>query len=110
MIPVAVIVVIVATVLVVPFILPSMLVDCVGWMLRGRPDDYEGWCYYGRLLAHRGRYAEAVYAFDKALMLKPDYAEVWEKLGDSLTAMGKLEDAAQAYENARNGEDDSSAA
>ncbi len=106
----AVIVVLAVSVLVIPFVLPSMLMDCIGWMLRARPDDYEGWCYYGRMLARRGRYAEAVYAYEKALTLKPDYTEAWERLGDSLTVMGKLEAAMEAYNNAGTGGSRNSAA
>jgi tetratricopeptide (TPR) repeat protein len=95
----AVAVVFIAAVVIVPIIVPPLVVEYVGWALRARPEDYEGWCYYGRLLANRGRVREALDAFREAITLKPDYAEAWQRIGDLLATIGDAEGAAEAYKN-----------
>lgn len=100
----AVLAAIIVAILIIPVIVPPMIVDTVGWLLRSRPDDYVGWCHYGRLLASRGRLLEAAEALHKAVALKPDYAEAWWKLGDILTTMQQTEAASEAYRNAALGD------
>jgi predicted TPR repeat methyltransferase len=77
--------------------LPTLLVDVIGHLLAGRPDDVEGWCYYGNLLDKSGHQAEAAEAYRKALILKPDYTECWKKLGNLLERMGDINGASEAY-------------
>ena len=92
-----ILVVIIVAVIIVALEVPSFVLNYVGFLLRSRPDDAEGWCYYGRLLAGRGRLLESVEALEKAVTLKPDYVEAWRRLGDVLITMGKPDAAAEAY-------------
>ena len=44
-------------------------------------------------LRQQGKYPEAVKAYDRALKLRPDYAEALEYLGEAYVKMGKLDEA-----------------
>ena len=44
-----------------------------------------------------GKLEEAIEAYDKALSIKPDYAEVHYNMGNVLQKQGKLEEAIQAF-------------
>jgi tetratricopeptide (TPR) repeat protein len=92
-----ILVVLIVAVIIIALAVPSMMPDLIGWLLRGKPNDPEGWCYYGQLLAGRGRFVDAVEAFERALTLKSDYPEAWQRLGDVLAAMGQPDAAAEAY-------------
>ena len=39
-------------------------------------------------------------AYNKALAIKPDYAEAYNNMGDALKEQGKLEEAIEAYNKA----------
>ncbi|MFQ5832157.1 MAG: tetratricopeptide repeat protein [Candidatus Thorarchaeota archaeon] len=80
-----------------PLIFPSLMLDMIGHILGNRPNDYEGWTYYGGLLIRAGRHEEAVTALVKAVTLRPDYSKAWEKLGYAYTMTGDSERAAEAY-------------
>lgn len=95
--------VVIVAVLIIAFAVPSMMPDLVGWLLRGKPDDAEGWYYYGSLLAGRGRLVDAVEALERAVTLKSDYPEAWQRLGDVLAKMGQPDAAAEAYRHAETG-------
>ena len=43
----------------------------------------------GIMLAQQGRHADAALMFQKAVMLKPDYADAWANLANSLGMIGK---------------------
>jgi tetratricopeptide (TPR) repeat protein len=51
------------------------------------------------------RYEEALAAYEEAIRLKhasiSNYASIWEKIGDVLTALERPHEAQQAYEQAR---------
>ena len=53
-------------------------------------DDYEKYKWF----------KEAVEAYNKAISLKPDYADAYYNLGNALKEQGKLEDAIKAYKKA----------
>ena len=76
---------------------PNMLVVVLSQFLQARPNDSEGWCYYGQMLIKTGNDALAVDAFRKALAVQPDYSDCWRKLGDLLYRLGDLEGAEEAY-------------
>lgn len=76
---------------------PNMLVVVLSQFLQARPDDSEGWCYYGQMLIRTGNEMLAVEAFRKALAIRPDYSECWKKLGDLLHRIGDFEGAEEAY-------------
>ncbi|TFG32882.1 hypothetical protein EU528_02090 [Candidatus Thorarchaeota archaeon] len=75
----------------------AIMVDIIGHLVQSRPDDYNGWCYYGTLLEGKGHLLEAYDALKKAVTLSPNYSEAWEKMGDVLTKLGDHEGAAEAY-------------
>jgi cytochrome c-type biogenesis protein CcmH/NrfG len=76
---------------------PNMLVVVLSAFLGSRPNDSEGWCYYGQMLIKTGNELQAVEAFRKALAIQPDYTDCWKKLGDLLYRIGDIEGAEEAY-------------
>ena len=54
----------------------------------------------GAVLAGQGRLQEAVQVFDKAIQLKPDYAQAYYNRGNVLTDLGQLEAAVDNYDQA----------
>ena len=47
----------------------------------------------GNALKDQGKLDEAIEAYNKALSLKPDYAEAYNNMGNALKEQGKLEEA-----------------
>ena len=80
-----------------PIIFPSLMIQMISHILVNRPDDYEGWVYYGGLLAKSRRYDDAADALVTAVKLRPDISKGWEKLGDVYTILGDSERATEAY-------------
>jgi tetratricopeptide (TPR) repeat protein len=66
---------------------PSLVVNIVGQLLLSRPEDYEGWCYYGTLLERRGHNLEAYDAYLKSIKINPDYSKAHERLDNLLLKM-----------------------
>jgi predicted O-linked N-acetylglucosamine transferase (SPINDLY family) len=54
----------------------------------------------GIALQAQGKLDEAITAYNKALSLKPDYAEAYNNMGLALQAQGKLDEAIAAYNKA----------
>ena len=54
----------------------------------------------GIALKDQGKLEEAIEAYNKALAIKPDYAEAYNNMGDALKEQGKLEEAIEAYNKA----------
>jgi tetratricopeptide (TPR) repeat protein len=54
----------------------------------------------GTTLRQQGRREDALKAFDKALQLKPDDAELWVNLGNVLAELERLDDALLSYQKA----------
>ena len=79
-----------------PFI-PSLVLDMMGQLLLARPDDIEGWVYYGSLLEKRGHDEAAAAAYRAAIKLLPNYREAWLKLANVLTKMGDFPGADEAF-------------
>jgi cytochrome c-type biogenesis protein CcmH/NrfG len=79
-----------------PFI-PSIHLDMVGHVLQGRPDDIEGWVYYGDLLEKRGYDEAAAAAYRAAILLLPNHREAWFKLARVLTKLGDFAGADEAF-------------
>jgi cytochrome c-type biogenesis protein CcmH/NrfG len=82
--------------LTVPFI-PTLAMDMMGMMLVDRPDDVEGWYFYGRLLEWKGHDIAAAAAYRSAVNLDPFHRDAWKRIGDLLTKLGDLEGADEAY-------------
>ena len=56
-----------------------------------------GWYGKGQALKSLKRYNESLEAFDKALEAHPSNPLIWADMSDSLTALGRNEDAKKAY-------------
>ena len=54
----------------------------------------------GNILKEQGKLEEAIAAFNKAISLKPDYAEAHNNMAVTLQKQGKLEEAIEAYKKA----------
>ena len=54
----------------------------------------------GVALAGRGRFDEAIAHFQKALEIKPDYAEAHANLGAALAGRGRVDEAIAHYQKA----------
>lgn len=80
---------------VTPFI-PSLILDMVGHILQARPDDIEGWVYYGSLLEKRGYDDAAAAAYRAAIKLLPSHTDAWRRLGNVLTKLGDFAGADEA--------------
>lgn len=91
------IVVIVLVAAAVPLIFPGIYADTIGHFLAARPEDYEGWTYYGQLLTRLRDYNRALYALNRAVAIQPNYSKAWEKMGDLFLLMSEHENADQAY-------------
>jgi tetratricopeptide (TPR) repeat protein len=55
----------------------------------------------GFILYNLGKYEEAIYYFDKAISIYPEYAEVWNHKGSALQKLGKGEDAKECFNKAK---------
>ena len=57
----------------------------------------EAWNYVGYTSRKLGHYEEALAAYDKALTLKPGFADALEYRGEAYLALSRVPDAQQAY-------------
>ncbi len=69
-------------------------------LLEWTPNDTEGWYYLGRTKYNENRFEEAVHAFQQTLKLEPNSVKAEDNLGLAFAGLGRVEDAALAYENA----------
>ena len=54
----------------------------------------------GMALQEQGKLEEAIEAQNKALAIKPDYAEAYNNMGNAFKDQDKLEEAIEAYRKA----------
>ena len=62
--------------------------------------DATAWNDTASTLFLQGKYDEAIQAFDKAIELKPNYAEAWNLKGIAFCQLGKFDEAIQAFNKA----------
>jgi Flp pilus assembly protein TadD len=55
---------------------------------------------FGIAVAQKGLWKEAIFRWQKAVELDPQYAQAWNDLGIAYEQMGKFDDARKAYEKA----------
>ncbi len=92
----AIVVAVVFLALIIPFI-PSLAMDMMGMLLLERPEDVEGWFFYGRLLEWKGHDIAAAAAYRSTVYLNPFHKEAWRRIGDLCTKFGDFEGADEAY-------------
>ncbi len=59
------------------------------------------WNDKGNVLVDQGKYDEAIKAYDRAIEINPQLAEVWNNKGLALYHQGKYSEAIQAYDDNR---------
>ena len=64
------------------------------------PEAFMVWNILGASAAEIGMLDQAVEAYNKALLLKPDYAKAYNNMGITLREQGKLDKAIEAYKKA----------
>jgi tetratricopeptide (TPR) repeat protein len=62
-----------------------------------QPSNYQAWNYVGYTNRKLGRYDASLAAYDRALKLKPDYAEAIEYRGHAYLGLNRLGEAKTAY-------------
>jgi len=62
-----------------------------------QPSNYQAWNYLGYTNRKLGQYDAALAAYDRALKLKPDYAEAIEYRGHAYLGLNQLGEAKAAY-------------
>ncbi|MFQ5833693.1 MAG: hypothetical protein ACE5H4_13380 [Candidatus Thorarchaeota archaeon] len=80
-----------------PTIFPSLLSGCATLLVAFKPEDHDGWLFYGELLIKQNQHLEAVDACKTAAKLRPDISEIWMKLGNLLAELGKFDKADKAF-------------
>ena len=65
-----------------------------------QPEDAAGCCDRGGTLREHGRFAEALASFDRAIALKPDYAEAYNGRGIVLASLSRVADAIASFDRA----------
>jgi tetratricopeptide (TPR) repeat protein len=63
-------------------------------------DDFLSWASSGKALAGLERFDEALAAYDEALVLRPEIANVWRKKAGVLRALGRETEAQEAERQA----------
>ena len=64
------------------------------------PETFVVWNILGVAAARTQKLDQAVYAFQRATFINPDYSEGYYNMGNALKDQGKLEEAVVAYKNA----------
>ena len=78
----------------------SAVVEQSKALIEQYPDAFIVWNLLGAAKQGLGRMDEAIAAYNKALILKPDYAETYNNIGVILREQGKLDEAIAAYDRA----------
>ena len=58
------------------------------------------WNNKGNMHSNKGRYEEAIEAYDKAIAINPDFAIAWGNKGNALNNLGRYEEAIKALDKA----------
>jgi len=64
------------------------------------PQSFLLWNLLGAAFKAQGKLEEAIAAYNKALLIKPDYAEAYNNMGNALTDQGKPDEAIAAFNKA----------
>ena len=64
------------------------------------PTTFSGWNSMGVALYERGKYEEALQAFNETIRLNPELAAAWSNKGNTLFNLGEYEEAIRAFDEA----------
>ena len=64
------------------------------------PEAFDVWHLMALAAAQIGQLDQAIFAFNKVIAIKPDYAEAFNNMGLALQKQGKLKEAIEAYNKA----------
>ena len=78
----------------------TVVVDQAQALTEQYPEAFFVWNILGAAAAQIGKYDQAVSAFRKVIVLKPDYAEAYNNMGNALKEQGKPDEAIAAYNKA----------
>ncbi len=78
----------------------SRIIDRGRTLAKEYPEEYILWNILGVSLAQTGLIDEAIKYFNKAILLKPNFADAYSNLGSSLEKKGKPEEAINAFQKA----------
>jgi protein O-GlcNAc transferase len=78
----------------------SAVVEQSQALIEQYPDAFIVWNLLGAAKQGLGRMDEAIVAYKRALILKPDFAEAYNNMGVILREQGKLDEAIAAYDRA----------
>lgn len=69
-------------------------------LLKQYPKAFIVWNILGTAAAQTGQLEKAIKSFEKAISLKPNYAEAYNNCGNALKEQGRLEEAIEAFHKA----------
>ena len=81
----------------------NQLVEVIGLatpLTKQYPKAFMVWNILGTAAAQTGNLEKAINAFEKAISIKPNYAEAHNNFGNALKEQGRLEEAIQAFHKA----------
>ena len=78
----------------------EIVVEKAQVILKKYPESFIVWNILGAAAARTKKLDQAVFAFQKATLIQPDYPEGFYNLGNALKDKGKLEEAIGAYKKA----------
>ena len=78
----------------------ALVVEHAQGLTKRYPEAFAVWNLLGVAAAQIGQLDQTIFAYNKALAIKPDYAEAYNNLGNALKEQGKLAEAIEAYNKA----------
>jgi len=78
----------------------ALVVEHAQGLTKRYPEAFAVWNLLGVAAAQIGQLDQTIFAYNKALAIKPDYAEAYSNMGNALKGQGKLEEAIEAYNKA----------
>jgi tetratricopeptide (TPR) repeat protein len=72
-------------------------IECYDHAIKLNPQLKEAWCNKGISLCKLSKYQDAINIFDYVLSIYPDYSTAWRSKGQALKAMGREDEAKQAF-------------
>ena len=78
----------------------ALVVEHAQGLTKRYPEAFAVWNLLGVAAAQIGQLDQTIFAYNKALAIKPDHAEAHYNMGNAFKSEGKLEEAIEAYDRA----------